>query len=737
MFIRRLHRVAQWCLCAFVFASSVALEAQQRELKTDTIEKVDAVLLLDASGSMRVTDPKQLREEGAKLFIQFLKPGDRLSIIAFDSEARIIRPLSAYERDQSDAITKNVAEVGNSGEYTDLLAGIKAAKELLEKEIRADANPVIVLLSDGKMDPQPIMGSPMLRTTDLMNNYMPELKAKGIKVHTLAFSEQADKELLQQVALATEGQHWFTPSSEKVHESYADLFLVVKKPQMLPLTAKGFRIDANIEEATFYVNRDEGGDLQVRSPGGKLFNSVDHPEDIKWFRGQKFDVVTIIKPEVGDWQVEGLPSSEGFATVLTNLKLITDWPASINVGTPVLLQARLYEADKPIVLPEMSGATRFAAQIIPTDKVSEPILRESLFDDGTHGDKIARDGIFSYEVTFDEPGDHRLQIVSNAPTFERRQQILFRVKPRLIELSVSDSEASGHGSHGSSGHESGDGHAAADNKTAQADAAPDGHEHPDAHVEGEAKESKAEHKEKVLRGRYFLVQLSSEASSLKGIEIKIVAVDKNRKRFVLPTLPAGELTFRAPAAGLPHDGLYEVQATLSAERKRTRIKEESNSITFEKVAPADGEEEVVLAVVEKTPEKESPVLPIVIVTLINIAAGVVCIVLLKKAQGQASFSVPEFKPLGEVEEAIAKLEAVALLADVDLNDPNLTEEKVAALPLRGLASGGAAAPAPAAQAEAAPVEAPAPEAKGDEAATTADSAEGGNAEAAPAGEETK
>lgn len=731
MFIGRLHRVAQWCLCAFMFASSVAATAEQRELKTDTIEKVDAVLLLDASGSMRVTDPQQLREEGAKLFIQFLKPGDRLSIIAFDQEARIIRPLSAYERDQSDAITKNIAEVGNSGEYTDLLAGIKAAKELLEKEIRPDANPVIVLLSDGKMDPQPIMGSPMLRTTDLMNNYMPELKAKGIKVHTLAFSEQADKELLQQVALATEGQHWFTPSSEKVHESYADLFLVVKKPQMLPLTAKGFRIDANIEEATFYVNRDEGGDLHVRTPGGKVFNSLDHPADIKWFRGQKFDVVTIIKPEVGDWQVEGLPSSEGFATVLTNLKLITDWPASINVGTPVLLQARLYEADKPIVLPEMSGATRFAAQIIPTDKVSEPILRESLFDDGTHGDKIARDGIFSYEVTFDEPGEHRLQIVSNAPTFERRQQILFRVKPRLVELSVSDAEAEGHGAHG--GHD--DGHAAAENKDAHADASHDAPAHEDAHVEGEAKKHKEKEEEKVLRGRYFLVELSGEASSLKGIEVKIVAVDKNRKRFVLPTAPAGELTYRAPAAGLPHDGLYDVQATLSAERKRTRIKEESNSIVFEKIAPADGEEEVVLAVVEKAPEKESPVLPIVLVTLINVAVGVVCIVLLKKAQGQASFSVPEFKPLTDVEEAIARLEAVALLADIDLNDPNLSEEKVASLPLRGVAGGSDAEPAPAAEPEA-KAEAPAAPEEATEAAPAAE-ASGEAAEGAPAEEEAK
>ncbi|MBX7143750.1 MAG: VWA domain-containing protein [Oligoflexia bacterium] len=708
-----------------IFSAAVlivgSLSAEQRELKADNIEKVDAVLLLDASGSMRVTDPKRLRDEGAKLFIQFLKPGDRLSIVAFDNEARVIRPLSPYEREQTASINQQLSQVGDSGEYTDILSGVRAAKDILEKEAREDANSVIVLLSDGKMDPNPAVGSSPLLTADLMNNYVPELKAKGIKIHTLAFSDQADRELLQQIALSTEGSHWFTPDADKVHESYADLFLVVKKPQMLPLTSKGFRLDGNVEEATFYINREDGGDLQLRSPSGKTLDSINHPAEVKWFKGQKFDVVTIVKPEVGDWQVQGLISTEGFATLLTNLKLVTDWPATVNVGSPQLLQARLYESEKPVILPEMAGSTRFAFQIIPTDRVSEPVLRETLYDDGTHGDKIPRDGIFSYLVDLRDPGEYKLQVVSNAPTFERRQQISFRLKPRVISLSVSG------------GQDSKSDHAAAEGES---DAhAGHGEEGQTGHGEGQAKGE-----ETPVTGQVFLIELSPDVSAYKNIEVKVVAIDKNKKRFSVPVGSGGDaLTYRAAASALPHDGIYEVQAFLSAEKKKGRVSEESNELLFEKITLEEGEVAEEVLVVEKKQEPESPLLPIILVTLVNIAAGGVCITLLRKSSVQASFTLPTFAPLSDVEAAIAHLESVAAQTEIDINDPRLAEDKVSALPLRGVPAGTAATAAPAASeaAQAAPEAGSAQEST--EAAPAADAAaqgaEAGEAAQAPEGEQ--
>ena len=84
VFIRYAEILSATITVLFCLLNTI-VHAEQRELKTDTSEKVDAILLLDASGSMLKTDPLRLREEGAKLFIQFLKPGDRLGIIEFST----------------------------------------------------------------------------------------------------------------------------------------------------------------------------------------------------------------------------------------------------------------------------------------------------------------------------------------------------------------------------------------------------------------------------------------------------------------------------------------------------------------------------------------------------------------------------------------------------------------------------------------------------------------------------
>ena len=68
------------------------------------------------------------------------------------------------------------------------------------------------------------------------------------------------------------------------------------------------------------------------SPGGIKLTAGSNGEGVKWFRGSEFDVITIERPEPGQWEIQGLPKNEGFATVLTSLKLTTEWPAAMNAG---------------------------------------------------------------------------------------------------------------------------------------------------------------------------------------------------------------------------------------------------------------------------------------------------------------------------------------------------------------------------------------------------------------------
>jgi hypothetical protein len=628
------------------------LSAQERGLKTEVKEKVDAILLLDGSGSMRVTDPARLRDEGAKLFLEFLKPGDRVGIIEFSGDAKIVRPLEPFEREQVSTVAGQVDTVGNSGEFTDIVAGLRLAKSALESRPRADANQVIVLLSDGKLDPNPATNSVANARLALVDELLPALKEGGLKVHTLAFGDLVDRELLEKVATDTGGSAWFTPNASKIHESYADLFLVVKSPQVLPLTSKGFKIDAGIDEATFYINRESAESaISIRSSDGTIITPENPPPSVRWFQGQKFDVVTVLQPRLGDWRINGLPSNDSFATVLTNLKLITDWPTSANLGSAMVVQARLYENEKPVVLREMAGATKYAFEITPSDKVSEPIIREFLHDDGAHGDKVANDGIFSHEVDITEVGEYRLKVIARAPTFERSQQVPFKIKPRLVDLRVE--KAGGHGadSHGDAAGGHGEKHGG---DSGHGDAGHGGH------------------------GDVFAITLSPDAQVLRRVDVKLVAINADKKRFVIPVEKFGE-GYRGFSSFLPADGDYQLKATLTGEARKVgklkdgggtaiTVREESAVLHYHKTSHA-GEESEVEVVVVKNEKTESSIPYFFAVLALNLVFGGALYALLGRGGSGSREALPEFSSIQPLKALLKSLEERAQLTEVDSNDP--------------------------------------------------------------------
>ncbi|MCO6429287.1 MAG: VWA domain-containing protein [Deltaproteobacteria bacterium] len=643
---------------------SVPALADQRPLKNTPTEKIDAVLLLDSSGSMRLTDPNRLRDEGVKLFLQFLKPGDRIAVIEFSAQPKVVRPMSDFNTELIKSVSQQIAKIDNSGVYTDLASAIKSAKQLLEHNSRSDAKQVIVLLSDGKMDPDPAKGGIQLLNNELFNGDLPELKSRSVKVHTLAFSDQADREALSQMAAATEGLSMFAPTADKIHESFASLFLAVKKPQVLPLTSKGFKIDGDVQEATFYINKQSGEELTIQTPSGqKLFAGLSEG-NVRWFKGQNFDVVTIKTPESGDWKVSGLPSSDSFATVLTNLKLATDWESTIIADESILLQARLYEDEKPVVLPEMTGAVTYAFQITPTDKVSEPVVRETLHDDGKNGDKIKDDGIFSAVVKLKDPGEYALKIVAHAPTFDRYQHIPFRVKPRLISLGVEQSAAAP---------DAADGHPHKGDKHMDTQAA--GTHEPESHS-GEHSEQDGHSTEAGSDGEVIVATLGPDAREFKDLDVKLIAVDRDRTRVEIEMQPTADLLrFEVDPALLPKEGYYELEAVLQAQgRGKRKIKASSDKLPYVRKA-LEGEGPVV-TVVGRKPQKEEPVetspgvlFPLLIVTVMNLIAGGLVFMLMQKAGAGPAVALPQFGSLEAAHQALALLREKASHTEVDLSNP--------------------------------------------------------------------
>ena len=607
-------------------------------------EKVDAILVLDQSGSMLATDPQKLRVEGAKLFTQFLKKGDRLGIVSFAEDATVVRPLSDFDSSQIESIGSMIEEIPATGQYTDIAAGINKAVSILSSERRDGVNTTIILMSDGKMEPPAAHGAVDMLTQNLTEITLPELKKQETKVYTLAFSDQADKEFLQEIAALTDAISWYTPNADKIHESFANLFLAVKKPQLVPMTKRGFKIDGDVQEATFYINREDStGEIALINPAGEEISKSKLPPDVKWFSGQKFEVVTIPKPVSGDWQITGVAHQDGFATVLTKLRLISEWPTSLYAQGKTLLEARLYEDDKPIVLPEMSQAITFAFQVTPTDKVSEPTIRDFLADDGKNGDKVAKDGVFSKIVEIEDAGEYKLRVLAKAPTFERNQQMPFRVKPPMIQIGITEVE-----------------------QKVFEPVSEDGHE-AEAHDDEDHRHEQIE---------AFVVTLNDDTQALKKTSVDVIAVGDKGLRIKIPVVRGkdSKTKFFANPADLPKHGAYTMTGILNGETKRAQeIRSESRPLKYNYHVEHASDEEPMMEVVKKEiakPEKVGfPYLPILLLTLLNGAAFYKLMQWAEKAQtgGGDSKEKPTFSSTLGSEQLLKRLQDAAGDSDVDLD----------------------------------------------------------------------
>ncbi|MFP5507024.1 MAG: VWA domain-containing protein, partial [Gammaproteobacteria bacterium] len=113
---------------------------------------VDAVLVIDSSGSMKWTDPRRLRVPAAKLFLTLLGEHDRAGIISFSDNGYPVLGLTPAGKTGQPRLFAAVEKVSEKGAYTNLHAALSKGLEMLAREGDPQRRRMLVLMTDGKMD---------------------------------------------------------------------------------------------------------------------------------------------------------------------------------------------------------------------------------------------------------------------------------------------------------------------------------------------------------------------------------------------------------------------------------------------------------------------------------------------------------------------------------------------------------------------------------------------------------
>jgi hypothetical protein len=463
-----------------LFILSLSLALPSNAITQSEQRYIDVLLLIDGSGSMSWPDrdPEGLRIQGAKLFIDLCDLGDRVGVVDFSTESKLIFPLYKIATSQDRLSLKSrVDEIEAKGEFTDITLALQTALREMRRA-RSECVKAIVLLTDGEMDPNPNRDifSPYNQdyTNELGNatgnpNKIAEIKQKykgivvpisreilrdsvftnwkqvSIPVFTVAFGRGADVPLLREIAdfTATETgirNYYFVERPEELQPVFSEILEQLKKTRERiveePVKYTGteivhkINIDEFIKEVTFkfiFSRKVTPSEVQIflKDPSGKIIDKMVTTTGAQHISEEGYELYSIINPLPGTWEaiIKGREDVKLDITVSTwgrtELRILSGASKTeYSVGDSIPITASLFNQGKQITSPDFLKSLEFDSRIENPERQVEEL---KLFDDGLHADSSESDGIYGNVFTNTlVPGDYLIKLKARGVTIGAR-----------------------------------------------------------------------------------------------------------------------------------------------------------------------------------------------------------------------------------------------------------------------------------------------------------------------------
>lgn len=188
----------------------------------------DVVLVLDNSGSMKQNDPQRLAPEAVRHFIENLSDVDRLAVIIFDQDVRLAVPLSELATRRGELLA-SLDQINYKGLYTNIPDAMERAIYELKINGRPDAEKLIVFMTDGIVD----TGKPERdreKAAWLREELAADAERSGIQIFGVAFTEQADFQLIQSLTSKTGGEYYRAFTAADLQSVFERVNAAIRKP---------------------------------------------------------------------------------------------------------------------------------------------------------------------------------------------------------------------------------------------------------------------------------------------------------------------------------------------------------------------------------------------------------------------------------------------------------------------------------------------------------------------------
>lgn len=298
------------------------------------VANIDAMMVIDVSGSMKASDPNRLAQEAIKLFTDMMsEKGDKIGLVAYSHKIvteRAMVPLDdEYEKNEFKNFVKGLTPSGD----TDISLGLKRAIKILETSRDPNNKPLIVILADGNND----LGKNNSRTEgDVdkdMKDALDQAQKEGYPMYTIGLNADGklNSDFLKDISSQTGGKFFETTSADDLPDILSEIFADHSQSKVMNMgtiqASTQFQDltitipNASVKEANISLMSKEDIEVELYNPAGE---QVAVPSDeVIYSKSTTYTLLKILNPNQGDWilKVKGIDGDQVKINLIFNYDL--------------------------------------------------------------------------------------------------------------------------------------------------------------------------------------------------------------------------------------------------------------------------------------------------------------------------------------------------------------------------------------------------------------------------------
>lgn len=330
---------------------------------TKTMNKFNVVLVTDASGSMKQTDPNQYRFEAIDLFVGLISNGGNyVGSVVFGDGVESEYPIGEVKnKADKTAVTDDIKNQNSDG-WTDIGGALTSAVNMLDTKGNKNIPSIIILLTDGNTE----MSTPELTEKSIKNkeNALEKARDKGYTVYSICLNtnNRANTAELKQIAAATGGQFKEVSNAadlQDVFDLYYQMIYSTRSDEIMnesvPATgvlSREFNVaDVGVEEVNVVIFGDVDK-CTITPPSGTPYTDAQ-TDDISYI-SNTFRILKIVSPDPGIWKIDtyAAPNTtiKVFKIYNPNLQVKVEYTKqdSYAKGKEIKFLTQIYESDKKV-----------------------------------------------------------------------------------------------------------------------------------------------------------------------------------------------------------------------------------------------------------------------------------------------------------------------------------------------------------------------------------------------------